>query len=192
MIRFWKSSNAYDYMGSMYGTRIIITRDLIDSFPDPIKRLGIFRTGQFILDGLCDRKKYGSLEQFRVTAIALLFKDTMLLDLIAQEPDPRVLRGMATKIKNYMPAIWEHYAVDLMIIGNYLKYTQSQLLGRRLCDTGTKYLFEADPNALGDKLANVSGIALAYVRALLQRSRESPRYYRAHGTRGARGTWGAI
>jgi ribA/ribD-fused uncharacterized protein len=60
-------------------------------------------------------------------------------------PHPRVLRELGRKIPNFSEEIWEKHRFEIVVEGNYLKFTQDAALKAQLLATEEREIVEASP-----------------------------------------------
>lgn len=91
---------------------------------------------------------------------------------------------MGRSVRNFDDTLWDKVKFNIVVEGNYLKFSQNRELGKYLKDTGSKILVEAspydriwgigmresDPNASNPKYwkgQNLLGQALMKVREMI-------------------------
>ena len=103
-------------------------------------------------------------------------------------PDPQKLKSLGRKVPNFDDRAWHKERFNIVVEGNYQKFSQNPKLKRRLLATGTRELVEASPrdriwgvgfgakNALKNRSRwglNLLGKALMEVRERLQKEEEA-------------------
>lgn len=58
---------------------------------------------------------------------------------------PREMRSLGRKIPNFSDEVWEANRFDIVVEGNYLKFSQNEDLKAMLISTGDRELVEASP-----------------------------------------------
>lgn len=66
-------------------------------------------------------------------------------DPLEPAPHPRQLRSLGRKIPNFSDEVWAQNRFEIVVQGNYLKFTQDEDLKARLLGTGEKEIVEASP-----------------------------------------------
>ena len=59
--------------------------------------------------------------------------------------DPRKLKSLGRKVPNFDDKIWHRERFNIVVEGNYQKFSQNPKLKRQLLGTGTRELVEASP-----------------------------------------------
>lgn len=94
--------------------------------------------------------EYGSYifvnsEQFFMWQKALLFGDKEIADTIVCTVDPKEIKALGRRVKNFNQRLWDSVKYDLMYLANYLKYSQNDELKQKLIDTKGRHIEEASP-----------------------------------------------
>lgn len=76
---------------------------------------------------------------------ARLFNDEDTLMAILNEQEPKKIKDLGRKVKNYNDKKWEAFRQDIVKRGNLAKFGQNQRLKQYLLSTGEKVLVEASP-----------------------------------------------
>jgi ribA/ribD-fused uncharacterized protein len=76
---------------------------------------------------------------------ALCFNDIEIAEKILLTGDPKQVKALGRKIKNFDAAIWNDKCKEAMFIVNVAKYGQNKDFLKKLSDTGEKILVEASP-----------------------------------------------
>ena len=130
---------------------------------------------------------YPTAEHFMMASKARLFEDTEVLAEILQSSSPHEAKRLGRKVRSFDENTWKHQRMDLVVTGNYAKFSQHEDLKAFLLSTGNKILVEASPydkiwgigmeathakanNPHGWKGLNLLGFALMQVREALQNS----------------------
>ena len=115
---------------------------------------------------------------------ARLFNDEETLRKILSTDDPKEVKALGRLIKNFDQETWENNKYDIVVKGNYAKFSQNSKLKEYLLNTKNKILAEASPydkiwgigldknneNAYNPKTwegENLLGFALMEVRDML-------------------------
>lgn len=116
----------------------------IIAFWRPFAENGIFSQwypAKFTLDGTT----YASTEQFMMAHKAKLFGDAEIYVSIMATDDPKVIRELGRKVKDFAAPVWAEYKYAIVCAANYLKFTQNRALKEALLTTGDAMLVEASP-----------------------------------------------
>ena len=89
-------------------------------------------------------KEYNCGEQFLMSEMALLFKDTQTADRIMQCVSPVKMIALGHQVKNFSQETWDSKAVDLVQKGLREKFRQNSSLLKSLLQTGTRELVEGN------------------------------------------------
>jgi len=76
---------------------------------------------------------------------AKLFNDTKSAKEILNTNNPRIIKDIGRRVKNFDEDIWNEHKEKIVQQGNYLKFTQNKYLYNILIDTKDCYLVEASP-----------------------------------------------
>jgi len=95
----------------------------------------------FVIDGIT----YNCAEQYMMSQKALLFGDKATYDKIMLEDDPAKMKKLGRKVANYDIDIWDKHKYEVVVRGNYAKFSQNDILKRFLVETGNAVLVEASP-----------------------------------------------
>lgn len=90
-------------------------------------------------------KHYCCMEQFMMAKKAELFGDEEILKQILSSEDPKQIKALGRKVKNFDEAIWNEIKYSIVLNGNFLKFSQNSELKAFLLSTGDKILAEASP-----------------------------------------------
>ena len=134
----------------------------------------------FILDDIC----YLSAEHWMMAAKARLFNDEEIYNKIILAKKPAIAKALGREVKNFDADLWNNNAYELVVKGNYYKFSQHPALRDFLIKTGKRIIVEASPvdniwgiglsqddadamNLLKWKGTNLLGFALMEVRDLI-------------------------
>lgn len=84
-------------------------------------------------------------EQYMMAEKALLFKDFESYEKIMDSKNPRTIKALGRKVKNFNQAIWLENCQKIVTRGNFLKFTQNEGLKELLLLTDKKEIAEASP-----------------------------------------------
>lgn len=89
--------------------------------------------------------EYCCMEQFMMASKAKLFGDEEIREQILKCRDPKQIKALGRKVRNFDEAVWNEAKYLIVLNGNYLKFTQNPKLRNFLLSTGDKILVEASP-----------------------------------------------
>ncbi len=95
----------------------------------------------FIIEGI----KYTSAEQYMMAGKAMLFKDDGVFKEIVATHDPKTVKALGRKVKNFDDNEWKAKRFEIVTKGNIAKFSQNPDLKKFLLATGDKILVEASP-----------------------------------------------
>lgn len=81
-------------------------------------------------------------EQFMMASKASIFRDLESASLIMNTSSPKEQKALGRKVKSFDADTWNQIARDIVMIGNYYKFTQNEECMRFLLDTGDRILVE--------------------------------------------------
>ena len=88
---------------------------------------------------------YTCAEQYMMAEKARLFDDAETEKLIMAATDPKQMKALGRKVKNFKEDIWLKLRHSVVLSGNYLKFAQNRNMRDILLSTGDKILVEASP-----------------------------------------------
>jgi len=88
---------------------------------------------------------YHTAEHFMMACKAKLFGDEESMWKIIEEPEPRIVKEYGREVKFFDAKLWERYRVEIVTVGNYLKFTENDELCDFLLSTGDLEIVEASP-----------------------------------------------
>lgn len=88
---------------------------------------------------------YKNSEQYMMYKKAMLFGDTNIAKQVLWTSDPRKMKELGRRVKNFNEKTWAANRVQIMVVGCYLKFTQNKDMGDALLATGHKTIVEASP-----------------------------------------------
>lgn len=88
---------------------------------------------------------YCCMEQFMMANKAELFEDAQIRRQILQCRDPKRMKALGRKVKNFEEAVWDEAKYPIVLNGNYLKFTQNPGLRKFLISTGESVIVETSP-----------------------------------------------
>jgi ribA/ribD-fused uncharacterized protein len=140
---------------------------------------------------------YCCMEQYMMAEKARLFKDDFILDEIMKSDNPKIIKELGRKVKNFDEDIWKSVRHNIILNGNFAKFLQNENLRRFLIQTKDSILVEASPydkiwgigmssddvkieNPLNWKGKNLLGFSLMEVRDELTRVCENDKKLNLH------------
>ena len=117
MIYFWKQTDKYGTFSQWYKS----------DFVDP--------------DGI----NFNCAEQYMMYRKAKLFNDEKIAQQILNESNPKNIKALGRKIKNFNQEVWDENKFDIVVRGNYYKFTQNSELSQLLLSTWEEDIAEASP-----------------------------------------------
>lgn len=88
---------------------------------------------------------YNSVEQYMMVQKAKLFNDDATIKKIMNSSDPKKIKALGRKVKNFNEAEWDKHKRLVIFDGNMLKFCQNKAILKELHATGDKILAEASP-----------------------------------------------
>ncbi len=95
----------------------------------------------FTVDGLT----YKTAEHWMMAGKARLFNDPEMLEAILQAETPAEAKKLGRNVRDFNPANWDQHKFELVVKGNYHKFSQQEPLRTFLVNTGDRVLVEASP-----------------------------------------------
>lgn len=86
---------------------------------------------------------------------ARLFKDEEILEQILKNEDPKQIKQLGRKVRNFDEKVWKSKRYSIILNGNYAKFVQNEGLRRFLIETKNNVIVEASP------YDNIWGIGIA-------------------------------
>ncbi len=93
-----------------------------------------------------DGKEYLTAEHYMMYRKALCFGDIESIDLIMSTPSPNDAKQVGRRVKNYDDRIWSDVRYDIVVKGNYHKFTQNEEFKKILLSTDDAVIVEASPH----------------------------------------------
>ena len=130
--------------------------------------------------------EFFTAEHWMMAHKAKLFDDRAHYQEVLKTTDPKAVKAIGRKVRNFDPKLWDRSKFDIVVQGNLHKFSQNEELSQFLLGTSGKVLVEASPvdPVWGIGLAqdnpdardpgkwrgpNLLGFALMEVRDLLMR-----------------------
>lgn len=89
--------------------------------------------------------KYNCCEQYMMAKKAELFGDEEIFNEIMKNSNPKIIKGLGRKVRNFDSEIWNKNRIDIVKNANYLKFSQNGNLKEFLLLTNDAILAEASP-----------------------------------------------
>ena len=80
-----------------------------------------------------------------MVAKARIFEDEEVEKEIMNTSDPKLMKALGRKVRNFDPQVWDKLKYSIVLNGNYYKFTQNKEMMDFLLSTGDKILVEASP-----------------------------------------------
>lgn len=90
-------------------------------------------------------RKFNCSEQAFMWEKAITFNDLETANQILVERNPKTIKALGRKVKNFDDEMWSEVREDKMFAINICKYHDNKNLRQILIDTGIAYLFENSP-----------------------------------------------
>ena len=101
--------------------------------------------GQWQYSEFGGMEDYTCAEQYMMAEKARLFGDEETEKQIMEATDPKQMKALGRKVKNFKEKIWLKLRYSVVLNGNYLKFAQNKDMRDILLSTGDKILVEASP-----------------------------------------------
>lgn len=95
----------------------------------------------FVADGIT----YPTAEHYMMAGKARVFKDGQVLADILQASDPDAVKRLGRKVKNYDEQTWIENRFQIVVDGNFAKFSQHPDMAAFLLRTGNSVIVEASP-----------------------------------------------
>lgn len=92
-----------------------------------------------------DIETYHCAEQYMMAEKARLFEDEEICELIMKSTDPKEMKALGKKVRNFDQNLWDKAKYSIVLNGSYFKFTQNNDMRNFLLSTGNKVLVEASP-----------------------------------------------
>lgn len=89
--------------------------------------------------------EFPTAEHYMMWRKALLFNDEDIAEKILNTKDPKTVKSLGRKVRNFDEKIWMDNNFDIVVRGNMLKFGQNESLKTKLLQTNDKILAEASP-----------------------------------------------
>ncbi|WIH82259.1 NADAR family protein [Brachyspira pilosicoli] len=88
---------------------------------------------------------FNCMEKYMMYNKALLFDDKDIADEILNNNQPKAIKELGRKVKNFNDELWDKMKYKIVFTGNYYKFSQNADLRNFLLSTKNKVLVEASP-----------------------------------------------
>lgn len=95
----------------------------------------------FVVDGIT----YCCMEQYMMSEKAKLFNDKEMYNKIMNETDQKTIKYYGRLVNGFNSKIWDKHKCDIIIKGNFHKFSQNEELKNYLLSTKDSILVEASP-----------------------------------------------
>lgn len=166
MIAFWRPENKgdpYPYLGQWHLCRLKVTEEVVEELPEEIKNMNVYKEKKECFRLLYH--EYNTSEMFMMAFKAALMGDNERIRLILNEHRPAAQKKLGSQVRPWDEDVWNRYKLEIVTIGNYLKFTQNRDLKPLLLQTGTAELVEGSP------LDTVWGVGLRFDDPLIEDKR---------------------
>ena len=96
-------------------------------------------------DFIIDDVKYCCMEQYMMAEKAKLFNDSETLNLIMDEIDQKTIKDLGRMVKNFNSNLWDENKYNIVLKGNFAKFSQNNNLKDFLLSTNDSIIVEASP-----------------------------------------------
>lgn len=99
----------------------------------------------WMADFKVDNYVYNSMEQYMMAEKARLFNDNEILSEILKSTQPKHIKSLGRKVKNFKEEEWVKWRHTIIVRGNFHKFTQNRSLLDFIVCTKNRILVEASP-----------------------------------------------
>lgn len=156
VISFWRPTDPHGEFGQWYVSNFTLSVEIMNLFPLEIQNLNLITEKPHVLNKLCEQQIFNTAEKFMMMGKASLFEDDEIFDKMKIINDPARLKMLGRKVSDFDQDLWELYCMDIVKIGNYLKFSQKNTLKQKLLNTKKSVLVEGSP------MDKVWGVGLRY------------------------------
>jgi len=94
---------------------------------------------------IMNREIYKTAEHWMMAEKARIFKDEATRTKILEAKHPHEAKQLGRNVKNFDARIWDTHKFDIVVEGNYHKFSQHEHLRQFLLGTNNRILVEASP-----------------------------------------------
>lgn len=135
VIAFWKKNEKNGYLSQWYPSKFTYKEEFLCH--DDLIKFDFLKN----VEGF----EFVSAEHFMMISKSLVFKDDNIFEQMKTTTSTYYLKMLGRKVKNFNDTIWRNMAMDILRIGNYLKFKQNKKLCDMLLSTNDSILAEASP-----------------------------------------------
>ena len=88
---------------------------------------------------------FKNAEQYMMFMKATIFQNFTIADKILETTDPKIIKQLGREVKGFESQVWDRCKFEVVVSGNYFKFSQNEELRNFLLSTGDKILVEASP-----------------------------------------------
>ena len=92
-----------------------------------------------------DGDLFVTAEHWMMAQKAALFSDIEIYNKIIETSDPKAVKELGRKVKNFEPNIWDQEKFEIVVNGNFHKFKQNEDLKEFLLSTDDRVIVEASP-----------------------------------------------
>ncbi len=92
-----------------------------------------------------DGNSFPTAEHWMIAQKAKLFNDVAMFDKIIHAKSPAQVKQFGRQVQGFDQKIWEDNRFEIVVQGNYHKFTQNKALKEFLLNTKNRVLVEASP-----------------------------------------------
>jgi ribA/ribD-fused uncharacterized protein len=112
---------------------------------DPYCCFSQWQYSEFMEEELSTLKNLTCTEQYMMASKAWIFGDGEIKKEILETRDPKQMKSLGRKVRNFDAKIWNETKHSVVLNGNYHKFSQNKDIRDILLGTGDKILVEASP-----------------------------------------------
>ena len=91
------------------------------------------------------QQKFSSCEQYMMYHKAILFNDDESAKKILETNNVKKQKELGRKVKGFNQKEWDKHKFNIIVKGNFLKFSQNEDIQKKLLNSGEKILVEASP-----------------------------------------------
>ena len=112
---------------------------------EPYCCFGQWQYSEFVEEELSPTGNFTCAEQYMMASKAWIFGDEEIKKEILTTRDPKQMKSLGRKVRNFDPKTWDKTRHSIVLNGNYHKFAQNKDMRDILLGTGDKILVEASP-----------------------------------------------